>query len=224
MDIDLLYPGAYPMARVALDAGETITTESGAMVSMTPGLEITSNMKGGLFKALGRKLLAGESFFQSTVTAHEAGEITLAPSSPGDMVVLDAEDNWWLEKGAFVGAKGGIEISTKGQGLKKGFLGGEGFFVLRAEGTGPLIASCYGALHELVLEAGQEHIVDNGHLVAWNCEYKIEKATKGWISSMTSGEGFVCRFTGPGTVYMQTRNLGSFASALIPFLPKPSSS
>ena len=47
---------------------------------------------------------------------------------------------------------------------------------------------------------GEQHIVDNGHLVAWNCNYAIEKAGGGGMSAMKSGEGLVCRFTGPGTV------------------------
>ena len=38
-----------------------------------------------------------------------------------------------------------------------------------------------------------------------------------------SGEGFVCRYRGPGKIYLQTRQLGGFAQQLIPFLPKPNS-
>lgn len=54
--------------------------------------------------------------------------------------------------------------------------------------------------------------MDNGHLVAWNCEYIIERvASGGMISSLSSGEGLACRFKGPGTVYLQTRNLNAFA-------------
>lgn len=30
------------------------------------------------------------------------------------------------------------------------------------------------------------------------------------MSSMKTGEGLVCRFTGPGTVYVQTRNMVEF--------------
>jgi len=53
--------------------------------------------------------------------------------------------------------------------------------------------------------------VDNGHLVAWSCDYKIEKAGGGGgFNSMKTGEGLVCRFTGPGSVYCQTRNLEEF--------------
>ena len=30
------------------------------------------------------------------------------------------------------------------------------------------------------------------------------------MNSIKSGEGLVCRFTGPGTVYIQTRNMDEF--------------
>jgi hypothetical protein len=39
--------------------------------------------------------------------------------------------------------------------------------------------------------------VDNGHLVAWNCKYIMERvASGGIISGLSSGEGLVCKFTG----------------------------
>jgi hypothetical protein len=44
-------------------------------------------------------------------------------------------------------------------------------------------------------------------LVAWNTKYILERvASGGIISGLSSGEGLVCKFTGPGTVFMQTRN------------------
>ncbi len=59
----------------------------------------------------------------------------------------------------------------------------------------------------LQLMDGEKYIVDNGHLVAWNTKYVLERvASGGLISGMASGEGLVCKFTGPGTVFIQTRN------------------
>jgi uncharacterized protein (AIM24 family) len=37
-------------------------------------------------------------------------------------------------------------------------------------------------------------------------QYDIEKASNGWLNSYKSGEMLVCRFTGPGTIFIQTRN------------------
>ena len=49
--------------------------------------------------------------------------------------------------------------------------------------------------------------MDNGHLVAWNTKYVLERvASGGLMSGFASAEGLVCKFTGPGTVFIQTRN------------------
>lgn len=63
------------------------------------------------------------------------------------------------------------------------------------------------------LVEGEKYIIDNGHLVAWNCKYVMERvASGGIISGISSGEGLVCKFSGPGTVFMQTRNPPAFAA------------
>lgn len=54
---------------------------------------------------------------------------------------------------------------------------------------------------------GEKYIADNGHLVAWNCKYVMERVTSGGIiAGFAAGEGLVCKFTGPGTIFIQTRN------------------
>lgn len=58
-------------------------------------------------------------------------------------------------------------------------------------------------------------MVDNGHLVAWNCKYALERVSSGGvISNLSAGEGLVCKFTGPGTIFIQTRNPNAFAQWL----------
>ena len=65
------------------------------------------------------------------------------------------------------------------------------------------------------LREGEKYIIDNGHLVAWNCKYVLERVASGGImSNMSTGEGLVCKFTGPGTVFMQTRNAAAFGQWL----------
>ena len=74
---------------------------------------------------------------------------------------------------------------------------------------------------DLDLEEGEEVVIDNGHLVAWPdyMHYKIEKASNGWISSLTSGECIVCRFRGPGVVLIQTRKPEAFSEWLTKMMP-----
>ncbi len=223
MQIEIEHPGAYPLARVEMDRGEEIVSESGAMVAMTSNMAIEGEARGGLLKALGRKLLAGESFFQSTIKASGSGHVLLAPASPGDVRVIEVDGSWSIQKGSFLAAERGVELSLKTQRAGQAFFGGEGFFILEARGKGKLLVSSFGAIHTIELGPGEDCIVDNGHLVAWTCDYQVEKAAAGWISSFKSGEGLVCRMKGPGTIHIQTRNLAPFAQSMIPFLPTRSS-
>jgi uncharacterized protein (AIM24 family) len=50
-------------------------------------------------------------------------------------------------------------------------------------------------------------------------DYKMEKASSGWISSYLSGEGLVCRFKGPGIVLIQSRNPKAFGEWMKGFMP-----
>ena len=224
MKSEILYPGAFPMVRVFLDAGESIKAESGAMVGASPTIDVESKMEGGLLGALSRKLLTGEKFFFQTLrAARGAGEVLLAPTVPGEIVLfdLDGVNEYLVQKDGFLAGAEGIKIESKVQSLSRGLLGGEGFFILRISGQGQLVLNSFGAIHKIELKPDEEYIVDNAHLVAWSAttSYSIERASSGWVSSFTSGEGFVCRFRGPGVVYIQSRNPGGFGNWIRQFIP-----
>ena len=91
---------------------------------------------------------------------------------------------------------------------------------------GLVFLSSFGAIHSVNLEAGEEVIIDNGHLVAWPdyMQYRIEKASNGWVSSVISGECLVCRFTGPGVILIQTRKPEAFSKWMQGMLPPSRSS
>jgi len=93
--------------------------------------------------------------------------------------------------------------------------------MLRVSGTGTLIVSSYGAIHAMDLGAGEEYVVDTGHLVTFeeHLEFNVKKVA-GWKSTLFSGEGLVIELKGPGKLTMQSRSQDSFLSWLIPQLPK----
>jgi uncharacterized protein (TIGR00266 family) len=224
MKSEILYPGAFPMVRVDLAAGESIKAESGAMVASSPTIDIESKMEGGFLGALSRKFLTGEKFFFQTLRATRgAGEVLLAPTVPGEIVVfeLDGVNEYLVQKDGFLAGAETIKIERQMQSLSRGLLGGEGFFLLKMSGNGTLMVNSFGAIHKIELKPEQEYIVDNSHLVAWSSttSYNIERASSGWVASFTSGEGFVCRFRGPGVVYIQSRNPGSFGAWIRQFIP-----
>lgn len=196
MNYEILYDGAFAMLKVHLQRGERFKAESGAMVSMTPTVELKGSAEGGMFAGFGRMLSGEKFFFQELTAAGGPAEILLSPSSMGDVeaVELDGSYSLYVQKDGFLAGTEGIQVNTKMQNLKKGLFSGEGFFIIEISGRGTVFLSSYGAIHAINLAAGEEMIVDNAHLVAWPhyVDYRIEKASQGWLSSVTSGEGLVC--------------------------------
>lgn len=227
MQYEVLNKGAFAMLRLQLGQGERVKAESGAMVSMSPSLELKGTTDGGIMRGLGR-MLSGESFFfQEVNAARGGGELMLAPKTLGDIeaVELDGTSTLLVQKDGFLAGTDGIEVSTKMQNLSRGIFSGEGFFVVEVRGRGTVFLSSFGAIHEVKLGPGEEIVIDNGHLVAWpsTMAYSIEKSSKGWISSWKSGEMLVCRFRGEGTVLIQSRNPAGFGSWIQRFIPTSSS-
>ncbi|UKS25156.1 TIGR00266 family protein [Paenibacillus sp. HWE-109] len=223
MKHEILYKGAFPMLKVQLEQGENIKAEAGAMVSMSPNVELKGTVDGGIMRGLGRMLSGEKFFFQELTPSRGPGEVLLAPAVIGDIeaVELDGSYKLFVQKDGFLAGTSGIQVNTKMQNLMSGFMSGEGFFIVEISGKGTVFLSSYGAIHAINLSPGEEVVIDNGHLVAWPdyTHYTIEKAAKGWLSSVTSGEGVVCRFRGEGVVLIQTRNPKSFGGWLRQFIP-----
>ncbi|MFW6773485.1 TIGR00266 family protein [Nocardioides sp. CPCC 205120] len=222
MQSEVLYRPAYPAARLTLAAGESVRAESGAMLAMSAGLEMKTSAQGGVMKGLRRAVLGGESFFMNAFTAQVDGaELYVAPSLPGDVVSWPISGPLYLRSGAFLASSASVEVDTQWGGGRS-FFSSEGLFVLRVAGEGELVLSSYGALHAIDLQPGQTYTVDTGHTVGWTegVGYELRRAGN-WKSTLFSGEGMVCDFTGPGRIYLQTRSEEAFLGWLIPQLPKP---
>jgi len=224
MDVKLLFQPSYTMANVKLSAGEEIKAESGAMVSMSGGITLETKMQGGFFKALGRSMLGGESFFMNTFKADSAGgEVNFAPALPGDMFVVELAKPMLVQSGSYIASENGVEIDTKFGGAKT-FFASEGLFLLKASGTGKLLLSSFGAIQEVILADGEKYTVDTGHFVAFDegVGFNVRRIG-GMKSTLFSGEGLVVDITGPGKILIQSRSQDSFLGWLIPKLPKSNS-
>jgi uncharacterized protein (TIGR00266 family) len=221
MDVEILYRPSYSLGVIKLAGGEEVRVEGGSLVSMSSSVTLETGATGGLFKSLGRALLGGESFFQNTFKApRDGGEVTVAPALPGDLFVLDLQnESLMVQSGSYVASAMGIDTDTSWSGAKT-FFASEGFIMLRASGTGKLVLSSYGAIHEMNLSAGETYTVDTGHLVSFTEDigFKVRRVG-GMKSTLFSGEGLVVDLTGPGRVLLQTRSMDQFLSWLIPQLP-----
>lgn len=205
-----------------MNRNEKIQVESGAMVGMSPDMEMETSAKGGFLKSISRSMFGGESFFMNTYTGVADGDsILLAPPLPGDIAVVELQGETLLvQSGSYLASSEGVTIDTKWSGAKT-FFGSEGLIMLKVSGTGSLILSSYGAIHPMELEAGRKYVADTGHLVSFEEQigFKVKKVA-GWKSTLFSGEGLVIELTGPGKVNLQSRSQDAFLSWLIPRLPK----
>ncbi|KAJ5884927.1 hypothetical protein N7495_009437 [Penicillium taxi] len=193
---------------IQLAMGAPLEARPGAMIAMST----TMTLKGHISLKI-VKVITGGEIARSEYTG--PGELLLAPSVLGDIIVLKLEEGieWKVGRDAYLASTEGVKSKYKGQGsLSKAFFSGEGLFVYNVTGRGLLWIQSFGAIIKKDLKDGEKYYIDNGHLVAWNCEYKIERVTSGGIiSNIASKEGLACKFIGPGTVYLQTRNVNAFA-------------
>ena len=221
MKTEISFSPAYAMATIHLDPGEAVKAEAGAMMAMSPGVEIQTSTQGGVLKGLKRSVLGGESFFMNTFRASGPdAHVVVAPSLPGDIVTWSLSDQTiYLQSGSYLASAESVDIDTKWGGAKT-FFSREGLFMLKCSGRGELVVSSYGAIQAIDLAAGQTYTVDTGHMVGWGegVQYDVRKAGS-WKSTLLGGEGLVVQLTGPGRIYIQTRSEDAFLDWLIPKLP-----
>lgn len=222
MRAEILYRPSYSMAVVDLSPFEEIRVESGSMVSMTEGMTLKTGVEGGLLRSLSRSLFGGESFFMNVFQAPSmGGQVNLAPTLPGDMMILEMRgESLLVQGGSYIASSGGVEVDTSWGGAKT-FFASEGLIMLRARGEGLLFLSSYGAIHPIDLAPGQRYTIDTGHLVSFSEGMHFDvRAIGGVRSTLFSGEGLVVDLTGPGRVYMQTRSEDAFLAWLAPNFPR----
>jgi uncharacterized protein (TIGR00266 family) len=206
---------------VKLDQGEVIKSEAGAMISMSPTIELEAKTTGKGLGGILKAAMGGESFFSSLYTAKTGpGEVVFAPSVPGDIVAFNLSGTPLMAQGGSYLA-GSPDLDLSFQGSLRGMISGEGLFLQKITGNGVVFLNSYGAIYKKTLAQGEHYLVDNGHLVAYEgtINYTLRKAGKSLLGSLATGEGMVCDFVGPGNLWLQTRNMKGLADALAPLLP-----
>jgi uncharacterized protein (TIGR00266 family) len=212
MQYSIKHRNTFSTLEVRLNSpNDKIQSIPGAMIHMSSTVQLQGKIKMSF-----KKFFTGGQMDESYYTG--PGVVALTPTLMGDILNLTVDPSanggrpWLVAKHAYLASTGEVVKDTKSQGIGKGMFSGDGLFVYTLNGHGIVWLTSFGAIEPIHLQAGEQHIVDNGHLVAWNCNYNFERAGGGSWQSIKTGEGLVCRFTGPGTVYIQTRNLQDFAT------------
>ena len=203
---EVLFGTVNATLKINAEINDKFIVRSGAMVSMSDVFDMKLK-SGGLKKAIGR-MFAGQSTFLQEYTAKKYGEILVSPSFLGDIKLFDMDGTkeYRLGQNAFLASYGDVELKTKGAGVG-GIFSGEGLFQLEAKGNGTIALCAYGAIYKKVLSPDERYVVDTNHLVLWpsSMKYSVELISNG-VKSLASGEGYVCKFVGPGEVWIQTKN------------------
>lgn len=205
---------------VELDPGETVVAEAGAMMYMTPGIEMqtvfgdpsANNSFFGKLMSAGKRMLTGESLFMTTFTSRGPGkqQVAFAAPFPGKIVPMDIAQlggELICQKDSFLAAAKGVSVGiafTKKIGA--GLFGGEGFILQRLTGDGVAFVHAGGTIAHRRLAGGETLRVDTGCLVGFQrtVEYDI-KFVGGIKNTLFGGEGlFFVQLTGPGDVWLQS--------------------
>jgi len=218
MKYEIKYKPSYSMLVVSLDKGETITGEAGAMTYMDPAIEPrTRKREKGILGSLGLAIIGGQSFWVNDYTAlNGPGEVALVAAPVGDIEMLEVKpgQGYIIQKSAYIASTQNVDLDIKWEGFTKGLFG-QGLFMIKVTGNGTLFINTFGAIDKHTLKPGQTMIVDNFHLVGFSdtCNYKVTKFG-GLKETILGGEGLVTQITGPGDIYIQTKNLQEFVEWL----------
>jgi uncharacterized protein (TIGR00266 family) len=218
MKYEIKYKPSYSMLVVTLDQGESITGEAGAMTYMDPTIEPhTRKREKSLLGSLGLTIIGRQSFWVNDYTATDgAGEVGLVAAPVGDIEMLEVKPNqgYIIQKSAYIASTQNVDLDIKWEGFTKGLFG-QGLFMIKVSGNGMLFINTFGAIDKHTLKPDQIMIVDNFHLVGFSdtCRYKVTKFG-GLKETILGGEGLVTQITGPGDIYIQTKNLKEFVDWL----------
>ena len=197
----------FGMVNITVPQGKTLMAEASAMAYMDSTLKMKTKMKGGLKRALTREKLFINEF---TADAGDA-DIGIAPGCPGDIGHLYLENETvFLQSSSYLASSPDLETGIDFQGFR-GFFSGEKIFMIRCSGTGDLWFNTFGGL--IPIDVRDNYVVDTGYIVGFTegLSYDV-RPVAGMKSLFFSGEGLVCRFSGEGTVWIQTRQSPAFVS------------
>lgn len=215
----------FPAVICHLQDGEQMITEGGGMSWMTPNMVMETTTNGGLGKAFGR-LFSGDKMFQNRYTCRGGeGMISFTSCCPGNIRAVEIHPGQSVicQKSAFLASTPGVNMSIYfKKALGAGLFGGEGFIMQKFEGEGVLFVELDGSTVEYDLQAGEQLILDTGHLAIMDgtCSMDIQ-TVKGAKNIFFGGEGlFNTIVTGPGKVVVQTLPVNKLALELYRYMPQ----
>ncbi|CAB9511650.1 Pfam:DUF124 [Seminavis robusta] len=199
------------IATVHLAPGETLRAESGAMLFMTQGIVMDTNLSGA--SSAFSRMMTGQNMFLTDFRyegKEGTGTVGLGTDFPSKIMRFSLEEfehsSLICQRGAFLASNPTVNIEMEyTKSLTAGFFGGQGFILQRLTGQGDVLIKGGGTIVCKELEEGESLRVTSGSIVCFEptVEYDVQMMP-GVKNVMFGGEGlFVTNLTGPGRVWLQ---------------------
>lgn len=204
------------VAELNLAKAETCWASRGALMSITPGVNWTLKIPGGLGGAV-RRSISGEGISLTYIEANQDNQqVFLTSNQPGKIIGWNLADGPVLTtRGSFVATFGrDIDITVVvAKRAGAALFGGAGLFLQKISGEGIVLIHGAGDFMDRQLASGESILVSTGNLAAFagTVDYNIQGVT-GCRRILFGGEGlFMTKLTGPGRVLLQSlkRTVGS---------------
>lgn len=206
-----------------LDSRQGVFTDGGGLSWMTPTIDMSTNMQGGLLSGLARAL-SGATAFLIQLNTGSAGQAAFCADFPGKIVPLqlDANESIITHKHAFVCAESSVDLAiTFTRRFGAGLVGGDGFVLQKLTGPGMAFVEMDGDAIEYHLNAGESMLIEPGHVAMFDpsVEFTIEMM-RGIRNLLFSGESlFFAKLTGPGRVWLNSMTVSKVAHRVGEYLP-----
>lgn len=204
---------------ITLSGGPAVKTQAGAMQMMLGGVQMATGVTGakGFLGSMVKAAATNETAVKPEYTGY--GLVILEPTYKH--ILLQEVSDWGpaglvIEDGMFLASEGTVahKVISNTQSLGTALLSNEGLYNLSFTGSGVVALESSVPFEELVEYELENDVlkVDGSMAVCWSgsLQFTIEKATKGLIGSIASGEGLVNVYRGTGKVWVSpvagTRN------------------
>ena len=190
-------PNSY--LKVDFEKNEKIIIEKGCFISSTGEYEFENKVEAKSVKNILAKFLSDKSLVYNIFKAKENLEMLFSAKDTAEIFSLEVSNNKpiMLVASLHFARTDGIKI------IPGGF---KNDFYVKTEGNGILFLKAYGKIIEKNINSDKPIYVDEDAIIAFEEKLNYESITGGMKKLLTSGEGFLCKFSGKGKLWIQTKD------------------
>ncbi len=223
MNFEVINPqGGYAVLKATMNEGDEFISMPGTVTSLK-GANFSAQKQGGLLGGLKRSITTGTNVFMDRIFFESnPGEAIVAPRFPGQIGEISLVQEIFAHSHSFLATNSGVEVGSRSLGVRSLFASGNLFWIsLKGDNSKKAWLSFFGDIMKVDLKAGEKISVEHGHFVALTAQSKFQIRFLGMKRALMGGEGlYMVDIEGPGSLWVQTRNLDAFIMYIAEHMPK----